>query len=74
MAKFRVIKTSFINNAICSEGDVIEYDGIPSDNLEAIDKPALKAVELAATADQQSLDRQNIAAAGGNPDTVASLT
>lgn len=36
MAQYRVLQKSFINNAIVEEGEIVEYDGKPSDNLELI--------------------------------------
>ncbi len=71
MAQYRVVSTSFINNALCNVGDIIEYDGVPSDNLEAIDKPALKAVEASGGTNADSLARQAVAALGGDPSTAA---
>lgn len=45
MAKYKVLEKSFINNAIVEAGEVIEYDGEASNNLELIDekKPKAKA-------------------------------
>ena len=45
MAKYRVLEKSFINNAVVEEGQVIEFDGEASSNLELIEdeKPAKKA-------------------------------
>jgi len=40
MAQYRVLQKSFINNMIAEEGDIVEYDGEPSDNLELIPEPA----------------------------------
>lgn len=37
MPQYRVIKRSFIDNHIREEGDVVSYDGYPSDNLEPMD-------------------------------------
>jgi len=39
MATYRVLEKSFIGNAIREEGDIVEYDGEPSPNLELV-KPA----------------------------------
>lgn len=36
MAQYKVLALSFINNMIVEEGDVVDYDGQPSDNLEAV--------------------------------------
>jgi hypothetical protein len=42
MPQYRVLQTSFINNAIVHEGEVVEYDGEAGSNLEPIEdeKPA----------------------------------
>lgn len=37
--KYRVTRKSFINNALCDEGDIVEYDGNASDNLELVEPP-----------------------------------
>jgi hypothetical protein len=37
MAKYRVLEKSFINNALAEEGDIVEYDGEVSSNLELVD-------------------------------------
>jgi hypothetical protein len=76
MPKFRVLKKSFINNSLVEEGTVIDYDGKPSDNLEAIDPPAQELVASAAGdlgprgIDPGDIVRQTMAAAGGDPDAV----
>ena len=41
MPQYRVVQKSFINNRIVEEGEVIDYDGEASDNLEPL-KPAKK--------------------------------
>jgi hypothetical protein len=38
MAQYRVLQKSFINNALREEGEIVEYDGDPSDNLELVKK------------------------------------
>lgn len=70
MAKYRVLTKSFIGNSLVEEGAVIDYDGVPSDNLEAMDKPAATAVAQASTANLDSIVRQKAAAAGAEPDQV----
>lgn len=70
MAKFRVLTQSFIDNRIVQEGEVIDYDGVPHDNLEPLDAPAEKAAEQTKDADNESIARQKAAAAGANPDDV----
>lgn len=37
MAQYRVLQRSFIGNRLVDEGDVVDYEGEPSDNLECID-------------------------------------
>ncbi len=37
MPTYRVLEKSFINNAIREEGDIVEYDGRASSNLELVD-------------------------------------
>lgn len=41
MAKYRVLTTSHIHNAIVEAGEIVEYDGKPGSNLELVeaDKP-----------------------------------
>jgi hypothetical protein len=36
MPKYRVLEKSFIDNHIREAGDVVEYDGYPSENLEPL--------------------------------------
>ena len=43
MAKYRVLEKSFINNAIAEEGDIVEFDGEPSYNLELVEKKTRKS-------------------------------
>jgi len=50
MAQFKVLVRSFIDNQSYEAGSVIEYDGIPADNLAPIDKDAKAAVAAAAAA------------------------
>jgi len=61
MPKYRVKVKSFINNAIRQEGDIVEYDGAPHSNLEAIDKDAVKRES---NADKKDLQRMGDAARG----------
>jgi hypothetical protein len=49
MARFKVLSRSFINNRTCDPGDIVEYDGVPAENLEPMDKEA-----KAATADAKA--------------------
>jgi hypothetical protein len=43
MARYKVLEKSYINNSIYEEGDVVEYDGIPSENLELVTGKKAKA-------------------------------
>lgn len=70
MAKYRVLTKSFINNSLVEEGAVIDYDGVPSDNLEPMDAPAEKAAEQSGSANTESIVRQKAAALGGDPNAV----
>ena len=36
MAQYKVLQKSFINNSIAEEGEIVEYDGKPGTNLEAL--------------------------------------
>jgi hypothetical protein len=70
MPKYRVLVKSFVNNGLVDEGAVIDYDGEPSSNLEALDKPAEQAAEGAKSANTRSAARQRVAAAGASPDDI----
>jgi hypothetical protein len=53
MAQYRVLEVSFIDNSVRQPGDIVEFDGAPSTNLEPVDsaaKKAAKAAEAAAAA------------------------
>ena len=80
MAKYRVLAKSFIGNALVEEGTVVEYDGLPSENLEPIDKDAKKALsEAQKVTPEQSAEGLHLAAESfvipeGDPEPgVASL-
>lgn len=70
MAKYRVLVPSFLDNKLVQEGDIVDYDGTPSDNLEPMDKAGKRAAEQANRADLEAIARQKIAAAGASPDDV----
>lgn len=53
MAKFKVLETSYINGQIVAPGDIVDYDGVASANLEPIGSP--KEVEAAAKAAAKAL-------------------
>lgn len=73
MAKYRVEKTSFINNTIVREGEVVEYDGIPGDNLTPLDKQAEKAAAKSVDANVESLVRQHAAATAGDANAASDV-
>jgi hypothetical protein len=54
MARFRVLERSFIDNRLVEVGEEVDYDGIPSANLEAVDKAAKAARAKAPKADAAS--------------------
>lgn len=75
MAQYRIKTKSFVNNGIREEGEIVEYEGIPGDNLEPMDKPAEKAVKAAIGANNDDIIRQHFAAEAGDPDLApAELT
>lgn len=42
MPKYKVLQKSFINNRIAEEGEIVEYDGDVSGNLELMKKGKAK--------------------------------
>lgn len=54
MAQVRVLQKSFIGNRIVEEGEVVEYDGELSDNLELVKKGKKAAEPAADTSGDQS--------------------
>ena len=54
MPQYRVLQKSYVGNRIVEEGEVVEYDGEASDNLELIEQPkqAKGKKSEAAAADQ----------------------
>ena len=72
MPKYKVLQKSFIGNRLVEEGETIDYDGEPSDNLEPVDKAAKKAAESVDTdaAAAESSARLAAAANTGSPDGV----
>lgn len=57
MPKYRVLEKSLIGNAIFEAGAEVEYDGLPSGNLEPLcDNGRAKAAEAAA-ASKASIDQ-----------------
>jgi len=73
MPKYRVLVRSFIGNGLVEPDTVVEYDGVPSSNLEPLDKDAEKAAKKSDAAGVASIARQKAAAVGGNPDAVADV-
>ena len=47
MAKYKVLEKSYINDRIVDAGEEIEYDGLPSTNLQPIDSDGKKAAKEA---------------------------
>lgn len=47
MPKFRVVEKSFINNRICEEGEIVDYEGKVHDNLEPVKAAKAKADKAA---------------------------
>ncbi len=47
MAKYRVLERSFMHNRTYEAGDIVEWDGIPADNLEPICKDSVAAAKAA---------------------------
>lgn len=43
MPRYKVLEKSFINDSIAEEGDIIEFNGKPSSNLELIEEAKGKA-------------------------------
>ena len=68
MTKYRVKTKSFINHGLVEEGEIVEYDGVPGDNLEPLDEEGREASQ-GFDADAESLARQQEAAKGANPAT-----
>jgi hypothetical protein len=50
MPRYRVLQRSFINDRAYAEGDEVEYEGIPAENLHPLCKDAKAAVKAAADA------------------------
>lgn len=72
MPKYKVLQKSFIGNRLVEEGETVDYDGEPSDNLEPVDKAAKKVVDSidADAAAAEAAKRLEAAANSGNPDGV----
>lgn len=54
MPQYRVLQKSFIGNRIVEEGEVIDYDGEASENLEPVKKGKKAAEAPAADATDQT--------------------
>ena len=61
MAQFKVLEVSYIDNKICQPGDVVEYAGFPSENLEPLDAPAKR---LAAQTPSHEVTAKRLTKAG----------
>ena len=49
MPKYRVLQKSFIDNHLREAGETVDYDGLPSENLEPLDEAGeVKAQEAKA--------------------------
>lgn len=70
MAQYKVLVKSFINNSLYEVDSIVEFDGTPSDNLEPIDKAAIKAAKASEGSNQADVERMKLAAAGGDPSTL----
>ncbi len=60
MAKYKVLEKSYINDRIVDAGEEIEYDGLPSTNLQPIDsvgKKAAKEAEKLAAAEKEAAEK-----------------
>lgn len=71
MPKYRVKVKSFINNAIRQEGDIVDYDGEPHSNLEAVSEDAVKRDPKD---DKKDLQRMGEAARGVDLNAGSLLT
>lgn len=69
MPKYKVLQQSFINNRIHEVGDLVDYEGTPSGNLELIEdlpkEDLKKLAENAGKADAESGERLKRAASAG---------
>lgn len=63
MAKFTVLEKSFIDGKIHEEGAVIDFEGFPGANLEAMDDAGKKLADKT-PADSVSAERMSASAKG----------
>lgn len=63
MARYRVLRQSFINNTLVEEGAEIEYDGKAGSTLEPLDKPkrGKKAEAEGETAEEPAAEGEQLA-------------
>lgn len=73
MAQYRVKEKSFIGNALREAGDVVDFDGAPSSNLEPLDAPAQAAVEASAGSSEEDKLRLQAAVMTGDPSNATLL-
>jgi hypothetical protein len=59
MPRYKVLEKSFINNTVHEEGAIVEYDGIPSENLELVTGKKAKADKTDDEAEVFSFDSEN---------------
>lgn len=74
MPKYRVLEKSVIGNTIFEEGAEVEYDGLPSFNLEPLDDAGRAKAAEAAIASRTSMEqliKDYQPATGMNPDAFA---
>lgn len=57
MPKYRVLEKSLIGNQIVEAGEEVEYDGLPSGNLEPLCDEGRAKAEEAKLASRKSLDQ-----------------
>lgn len=75
MAIYKVLERSYINDKIVEVGDEVEYDGLPSSNLEPIDASAKKAAKEADKVAKAAADAvTNAVVSAASVDPVAAVS
>lgn len=72
--KYRARETSLIDNKLVQPGEVVEYDGLPSDNLEPLDAEGEARAAEFRKSDRERQERQaadNKESAVGDPEKFA---
>lgn len=59
--KYRVLQKSFIGNTLRDEGDIVEYDGETSANLQPLDEPEAKPAKAKPTKAEGKTEDQPLA-------------